>query len=120
MAFQDMLDLRCNIYSLEDADTNLGFGLPASEDVTYPSTPTYSNVPTYNSGEEFFNGDVGAGLVTTSRIKFYFLPSQAISLGDIVELDGAYYRAEQPKIVKSHHIEVWCVRGDNFKWLVQA
>lgn len=120
MSFQNMLDKECSIYKANEHEGNLGYGLPQNEEVTYPTTPSFTGVPTTTSGEEFFTGDIGAGIVNTSRVKFFFLPLQSIGVGDIVELEGAYYRAEEPNRIRNHHIEVFCVRGDNFKWLVQG
>lgn len=108
MAFEDLLDHRCDIYHIQKTDRPMGYGITAPSFV-YPETPDLTDIPCHfnvsDSGSMQQTGDVNE-YIAVGKLQ---LPVETeVYVNDkIVDLrSGLHYRAEIPKNIRNHHIIV--------------
>lgn len=114
MAFEELLDHRCDIYHLHKTENSMGYGLPSSETFDYPEKPDESNVICHFGVESL---DAGVEQkqpqnVLHERIKLTLPIGTDIRINDrIVDCESKLeYTAEKPHKIRKHHIYVYIMR----------
>lgn len=114
MAFENLLDHRCNIYHLKQTDNSVGYGLPDSQSFAYPETPDEKEVPCHFGIESLDAGteQKNPQNILHERIKLALPYGTDIRINDkIVECEsGLEYTAEKPRNIRNHHIVVYIKR----------
>lgn len=118
MSYENLLTDRCDIYHLQSRNKqdSKSFGVPVDdyqEEFYYGDTPDSENVKCYfvEKNQSVTQQDPNKRIIETYRV--HFLPSTDIRTNDKVVWDGATYKAQKPRKIKNHHIEVTVVRNDN-------
>lgn len=107
MSFQSMLDKKCNIHKVKQANGTGNYGLPSQEVFSYSETPDFTDIQcSYVITKGSVSRFESAGPVVSLDTKFFFLSGTNVALGDVLNCDGKYYRLDNPKDVRGHHIEV--------------
>lgn len=111
MSYRKLLTDRCDIYHLVESTSSPGYGLPGEPVYSYPKEPDLVNIPCYfteRQHQSITQGEPGAEI--TQSFLVHFLIGTDIRLNDKVFFNGVEYKAQVPKPIKKHHIEVTVVR----------
>lgn len=110
MSYKKLLTDRCDIYHLIESTTSPGYGLPGEAVYSYPEEPDLTNVPCYftEKNQSVTQGEPGVEIVQSYLV--HFAINTDIRLNDKVIFNGQQYKAQIPKPIKKHHIEVTVVR----------
>lgn len=110
MSLANMLTDKCNIYHLTEGISSPGYGLPGETQFTYSDQPDVIDVPCKftEKSQSITQGEPGAEIVHSFAVSF--LINTDIRLNDKVIFEGAEYKAQIPRKVKHHHIEVIVTR----------
>lgn len=110
MSFAKLLADKCNIYHLNESTSSPGYGLPGDTQFTYNDQPDVIDVPCKftEKNQSITQGEPGAEIIHSFAVSF--LTSADIRLNDKVIFEGAEYKAQIPRKVKNHHIEVTVTR----------
>lgn len=118
MAFEDLLEQKCNIYHLGKIVTDMGYGI-TKEDYGYPDTPDLENIPCH------LNVEASANLEQTEvENEYIYTGKPQLPVGTDVRINdriidvstGLEYYAQVPRNIRNHHIVVMVQR----KGLTQA
>jgi hypothetical protein len=110
MSFKSLLTDRCSIYHIVETSTSPGYGLPGEAVFDYGELPDLVDVPCNftEKSQSITKGEPGAEIVHTFGV--CFLISADIRLNDKVIFEGAEFKAQIPRKIKNHHIEVIVTR----------
>jgi hypothetical protein len=110
MSFARLLTDKCSIHHLNESTSSPGYGLPGDTQFTYNDQPDVIDVPCKftEKSQSITQGEPGAEIVHSFAVSF--LISTDIRLNDKVIFEGAEYKAQIPRKVKNHHIEVTVTR----------
>lgn len=120
MAWEDMLNHKCDIYHAVKDDRELGYGVTDTEHFTYQSEADIDDVDCH------FHIKTGSYVITQSepvngydaRVKVSFPFGTDIRVNDKVvsKETGFSYIAELPRVIRNnHHIVVFCNREGTVK-----
>ena len=110
MSFRSLMTDKCDIYHLTESITSPGYGLPGETGYSYPDVPDLVDVPCKftEKNQIITQGEPGAEIVHSFAVNF--LISTDIRLNDKLVFNGAEFKAQIPRQVKNHHIEVVVTR----------
>lgn len=110
MSFRSLLTDKCDIYHLTESTTAPGYGLPGETVFDYPEMPDSVDVPCKftEKGQSITQGEPGAELVQSFAVSFMI--SADVRLNDKVVFNGAEFKAQIPRKVNNHHVEVVVTR----------
>lgn len=110
MSFKSLLTDRCSIYHIVETSTSPGYGLPGEAVFDYGELPDLEDVPCKftEKNQSITQGEPGVEIVHSFAVSF--LMSADIRLNDKVIFEGAEYKAQIPRKIKNHHIEVIVTR----------
>ena len=113
MSFRSLLTDKCDIYHLTESITAPGYGLPGETTFDYPEMPDVVDVPCKftEKGQSITQGEPGAEIVHSFAVSF--LIGADVRLNDKMVFNGAEFKAQIPRRVKNHHIEVVVTRKAN-------
>lgn len=119
MAFDSMLNHKCDIYHIVKTDTSPGYGLPSSPAFSYSDLPDEAKVCCHfhvksgtTVGLRVKQGEPYANLSGMTKLS---LPlGTDVRINDkIVHIDtGIEYTAESPVPIRNHHVVVMLRRTD--------
>ncbi len=114
MAFEELLNHKCNIYHLQKTENPIGYGLKPSLDFSYPDEPDEKKVVCH-FGVESLEASVKQEQpqnVLREKIKLTLPIDTDIRINDkVVDCDSKFeYTAEKPVKVRNHHIYVYIKR----------
>ncbi|MBE6845038.1 MAG: DUF3599 family protein [Ruminococcus sp.] len=114
MAFEELLNHKCNIYHLRKTEKSVGYGLKPSLNFSYPEEPDEKDV-TCHFGIESFEASVKQEQpqnVLREKIKLMLPFDTDIQINDkVIDCDSKFeYTAEKPVKVRNHHIYVYIKR----------
>jgi len=120
MAWEDMLDHKCDIYHVDKDTEDLGYGVTETDHFSYPSTPDIADK------ECHFHIKTGSYIVSQTepinkydaRVKLSLPYGTDIRINDKVvsKETGFSYIAELPRTIRNnHHIIVYINREDSVK-----
>jgi hypothetical protein len=106
MSFRSLLTDKCDIYHLQESSTSPGYGLRGETEFLYDDTPDLADVPCKftEKNQSITQGEPGAEIVHSFDVNL--LIGTDIRLNDKVVFDGIEYKAQIPRRIKTHHIEV--------------
>lgn len=120
MAFEDLLDHKCDIYHMEEVKDGLklGFGIAVTEH-SYPENPSIKGVSCH------FNVKGGTGSMnqTESANEYVVVGKLQLPFGTDVRVNdkivdlgtGLVYTAEIPRSIRGHHVMVQIQRKGTIK-----
>ncbi|WP_373325628.1 DUF3599 family protein [Sporomusa paucivorans] len=110
MSFRSLLTDKCDIYHLIETTTSPGYGLPGETEYSYPDTPDAADVPCKftEKNQNITQGEPGAEIVHSFDVNF--LPDVDVRLNDKLVWNGMEFKAQIPRKIKNHHIEVVVTR----------
>lgn len=110
MSFRSLLTDKCDIYHLVETTTSPGYGLPGETEYGYSDVPDAVDVPCKftEKNQAITQGEPGAEIVHSFSVNF--LPDVDVRLNDKLAWNGMEFKAQIPRKVKSHHIEVVVTR----------
>ncbi len=120
MAWEDMLNHKCDIYHADKSDSDLGYGVTDTEHFSYPEDPDIEDVDCH------FHIKTGSYVITQNepinnydaRVKLSLPFGTDIRINDKVvsKETGFIYIAELPRVIRNdHHIIVYINRQDDVK-----
>jgi hypothetical protein len=120
MAFENLLEQKCNIFHLTKIENDLEYGLKAATKYGYNEEPDEVEIPCH-----FSVGLGGSNVMAqqepqneiSGRVKLTLPVGTAIRLNDkVLDLSsGLEYIAEQPRQIRKHHIIVTVQRVTELK-----
>lgn len=117
MAYEDLLDHRCDIYHMVKDDKSIGYGIKQAG-YSYPSEPDIADIACH------FNVNADATLTQTeSANEFIYsgklqLPADTdVRVNDKIvdKSTGLEYKAEMPHNIRGHHVMVHVQRKGTIK-----
>lgn len=110
MSFRSLLTDKCDIYHLVETTTSPGYGLPGETEYSYPDVPDAVDVPCKftEKNQSITQGEPGAEIVHSFGVNF--LPGVDVRLNDKLVWNGMEFKAQIPRKIKNHHIEVVAIR----------
>ncbi|GAB2558224.1 DUF3599 family protein [Gracilibacillus alcaliphilus] len=116
MSYESLLTDTCNIYHLKSRASGGEWGIPSDDrqqDHYYADDPDVSDQACYfvEKSQSITQGDPNNEIFQTYHVHF---PIEAdIRLNDKVVWDGIILKAQKPRKIKDHHIEVNLARRKN-------
>ena len=111
MAFNELLDHRCDIYHLKKDNKSVGYGLPDSVSFEYGEKPDLKDIICHFGVEslDFGMKQTNPQNILTARIKLTLPAGTDIRINDKVvnHENGMEYTAQLPVKVRKHHIFVY-------------
>ncbi len=113
MSFRSLLTDKCDIYHLTESTSTPGYGLPGEAVFDYPEMPDVVDVPCKftEKGQNITQGEPGAEIVHSFAVSFMI--SADVRLNDKVVFNGAAFKAQIPRKIKNHHVEIVVIRKGN-------
>ena len=113
MSFRSMLTDKCNIYHLQESSVSSGYGLPGDTEYIYPDAPDALDVPCKftEKSQSIVQGEPGNEIVHSFNV--IFLPGVDVRLNDKLVWNGMEFKAQIPRRIRNHHIEVVAIRKGN-------
>ena len=110
MSFRSLLTDKCDIYHLVEKTSSPGYGLPGDTEYSYPDVPDAVDVPCKftEKGQAITQGEPGAEIVHNFSVSF--MPGVDVRLNDKLVWSGNEFKAQIPRKVKNHHIELAAIR----------
>ncbi len=110
MSFRSLLTDKCDIYHLRSESVSTGYGLPGEAGFVYADTPDEVDVPCKftEKSQAITQGEPGNEIVHSYSVSFPY--SVDVRLNDKFVFGGAEYKAQIPRKIKTHHIEVVVTR----------
>lgn len=114
MAFEKLLDHKCDIYHLVKTEKSPGYGLPSSPSFNYSDEPDESGISCH-FGVESLDTEVSQKQpqnILREKIKLTLPINTDIRINDkVVDYSTGYeYTAEKPRNIRGHHIFVYVKR----------
>lgn len=116
MSYEDLLDHECDIYHLKSRSSGGKWGIPdenRQQEHFYAEKADVLEQPCYfiEKTQNVTQGEPNNEMFQTFLVHF---PIDAdIQLNDKVVWDGITLKAQKPRKIKEHHIEVTLLRRDN-------
>lgn len=110
MSFRSLLTDKCDIYHLRTESVSTGYGLPGEAGFVYADTPDEVDVPCkfMEKNQTITQGEPGNEIVHSYSVCFLY--GVDIRLNDKFIFGSAEYKAQIPRKIKTHHIEVVVTR----------
>lgn len=116
MSYEDLLEHECDIFHLQSESVDSGFGIPSEDRQSrffYGDSPDVTEQSCYftEKTQTITQGEPNREIHQTFLVHF---PIEAdIQLNDKVVWEGITLKAQKPRNIKDHHIEVTMIRRDS-------
>ena len=110
MSFRSLLTDCCSIYHVQETTASPGYGLPGEAEFVYADLPDLFDVPCKftEKSQSITQGEPGAEIIQTFAVVFPI--NTDVRLNDKVVFGGIECKAQLPRKVKNHHVEVTVIR----------
>lgn len=112
MSFKTLLTHKCDVYHLQKRSASPGYGLPGEAEFHYNDVPDLTEVPCYFTEKHQAITQDTPGDKIVHRFAVSFLVGTDVRLNDKVVWNGLELKAQIPRKVKNHHVEVDVVRDE--------
>lgn len=113
MSYENLLSNRCDIYLLKSKDKSIGYGInKQNKEFYYEEAPDYIGVPCYfsNTSSNITQGHPAKTIYESFKV--HFEKGTDIQLNAMIVKDNIRYKAQVPRIIRNHHIEVTAIREE--------
>lgn len=113
MSFHALLTDRCSIYHIQATTASPGYGLPGEAEFIYSDLPDLVDVPCKftEKSQNITQGEPGAEIIQSYAVIFPI--NIDVRLNDKVVFNGIECKAQVPRKIRNHHIEVTVIRKGN-------